>query len=216
MINLAIVAVFATYFYHGPKCAEESLACIPKAAGDGFDDDSSEAGATCGGSAYPDYYCGQIGLEEAGEALKKAASGSMMYIWGVGLLAAGQAATMTATFAGQIVMEGFLDLKIEVWKRVAITRAFALGPALCVAIYMGSDSGEFNNVNAWLNILQSVQLPFAMLPVLRLTCMPSIMGDFRTRGFTAGTVTFLSIFIIFINFYLFVDFLATRKSGYNP
>ena len=59
------------------------------------------------------YRCGEIGLEEAAGALKVAASRLVMYAWGVGLLASGQAATMTATFAGQIVMEGFLDLKVR-------------------------------------------------------------------------------------------------------
>jgi len=211
-INLAIVAVFARYFFRGNQCAKDSLACIPDSAGSGFDDDGRGAGDSCGNYEGEAYRCGQIGLESAADALKAAASTTVMYLWGVGLLASGQAATMTATFAGQIVMEGFLDLKIAVWKRVAITRAFALGPALCVAIYMGSDSGEFNNVNAWLNILQSVQLPFAMLPVLRLTCMSSIMGEFRTRGMMAGVVTLLALLIVVINFYLLFDFLTTPNS----
>jgi natural resistance-associated macrophage protein len=104
-------------------------------------------------------------------------------IWGVGLLAAGQAATMTATFAGQIVMDGFLDIKLPQWQRVLLTRAAALGPALAVSVATGSNTALFNNINEWLNVLQSIQLPFAMLPVLKLTCMASVMGeDFRTQG----------------------------------
>ena len=67
-------------------------------------------------------------------------------------------------------------------------------------------------MNAWLNVLQSVQLPFAMLPVLRLTCMPSIMGEFRTKGCMASVVTILSLSIVVLNFYLLIDFLVTPSS----
>merc|ERR1711881_566677 len=79
-------------------------------------------------------YCCAIGLENAGKALGGALGDFAKYIWGVGLLAAGQASTMTGTFAGQYVVEGFLKLKISMWKRLLITRSIALVPAMLVAI----------------------------------------------------------------------------------
>ena len=94
-------------------------------------------------------------MEEAGAALEAVGDGvSSKIIWGIGLLAAGQAATMTATFAGQIIMEGFLNIKIAMWKRVAVTRACALGPSLAVALYTADNPGLTNSINEWLNILQ--------------------------------------------------------------
>ena len=51
-------------------------------------------------------------------------------------------------------MEGFLDIKIAMWKRVAITRACALGPSLAVALYTADNPGLTNSINEWLNILQ--------------------------------------------------------------
>ena len=63
-------------------------------------------------------------------------------------------------------MGGCLQIKLEPWKRVALTRAFALGPALLVAASASSNQKLFNNINEYLNILQSVQLPFAVLPTL--------------------------------------------------
>lgn len=66
--------------------------------------------------------------------------------------------------------------------QVALTRLFALGPALAVAIGTVSHQTLFNNINEYLNILQSVQLPFAMLPVLHFSASPALLGRFRTTG----------------------------------
>jgi NRAMP (natural resistance-associated macrophage protein)-like metal ion transporter len=58
-----------------------------------------------------------------------------MYIWAVGILAAGQSSTMTGTYSGQFVMEGFLNLQWKRWKRVLLTRTIAILPTFCVAFY---------------------------------------------------------------------------------
>ena len=57
-----------------------------------------------------------------------------MYIWAVGILAAGESSTMTGTYAGQFTMEGFLDIKWPRWKRVLFTRSIVVAPTLLVAI----------------------------------------------------------------------------------
>jgi hypothetical protein len=73
-------------------------------------------------------------------------------------------------------MEGFLDFRIAAWKRVAITRAVALVPAVLVALI--SQHGQFKSdrFNELLNVLQSVQLPFALLPLLAFTTSKRLMG----------------------------------------
>ncbi|RLN72663.1 hypothetical protein BBJ28_00023763 [Nothophytophthora sp. Chile5] len=121
-------------------------------------------------------YCQEIGLAEAGEAVREALGGYAKVIWAIGLLASGQASTMTGTYAGQFVMEGFLDIRIAAWKRVALTRAVALVPAVLVAVV--SQHGQFKSdrFNELLNVLQSVQLPFALLPLLAFTTSPRLMG----------------------------------------
>lgn len=58
----------------------------------------------------------------------------MKYIFAVGVLAAGQASTLTGTMAGQYVMEGFMHIRISMWVRVLLTRTIALGPALAIAL----------------------------------------------------------------------------------
>ncbi len=85
-------------------------------------------------------------------------------IWAVGLLAAGQSSTMTGTYAGQFVMSGFLDLRVSPVVRMLVTRLFALAPTLAVALCVQSPTA-LDNLTQGLNILQSVQLPFAVIPV---------------------------------------------------
>lgn len=73
---------------------------------------------------------------------------------------------MTGTYTGQFVMGGFLDIRFSAWLRVTITRSIAILPTLFVAlIYRKSEGNELDVLNEWLNVLNSVQLPFALIPV---------------------------------------------------
>lgn len=79
---------------------------------------------------------------------------------------AGQSSTITGVYTGQFVMSGFLDLKISQWRRIGITRSVALVPTLLVSLLYRTPGGtELDILNEWLNVLQSVQIPFALLPV---------------------------------------------------
>jgi natural resistance-associated macrophage protein len=127
-----------------------------------------------------------IGLENAGQYLGAKFGRHFQLIWGVGLLAAGQSSTMTGTYAGQYVMSGYLNLRIKPFTRALVTRAVAIAPTLFVSIYARDDSTRLDAFNQWLNILQAVQLPFAVLPLLALTCDRRVMGIgfVNTRGTT--------------------------------
>lgn len=180
--NLAVVAVFAAGFFD-LECAKQGLARVQQEDGS--------------------YICDDIGLQGAGTALKSLLGHSASTVWAIGLLAAGQSSTMTGTFAGQYVMEGFLTMKIAPWKRVAITRSIALVPAVTVAILGASSSKTSDTLDEYLNILQSIQLPFALLPILHFTNSRRVMGDEfvnspRFKAFGWLTVTA----VIIINFYL--------------
>ena len=134
-----------------------------------------------------------------------------MYIWAVGIFAAGQSATMTGTYSGQFVMEGFLNLTWVRWKRVVFTRTIAILPTLFVAITQTSDN--LTNMNDLLNALMSLQLPFALLPTLTITSSKKIMGHF-TNDFVNQTIAIvLSVGIIGINLYFVQDFVQTNFTG---
>ena len=100
-------------------------------------------------------------------------------LFGIALLASGQSSTFTGTIAGQIVMEGFLDLKIPCWQRRLLTRSLALLPAFAGTWYYGNES--VGKLLVLSQVVLSFQLPFAMWPLLRLTSDRRVMGEFTNR-----------------------------------
>lgn len=99
-------------------------------------------------------------------------------LFGIALLASGQSSTFTGTIAGQIVMEGFLDLKIPCWQRRLITRVLALVPAL-VGVWWLGDEGV-GKMLVLSQVVLSFQLPFAMWPLIRFTGDRTVMGPFAS------------------------------------
>ncbi|XP_011700107.1 PREDICTED: protein Malvolio-like isoform X3 [Wasmannia auropunctata] len=126
-----------------------------------------------------------------------------MYIWAVGILAAGQSSTMTGTYAGQFAMEGFLNLQWARWKRVLFTRTIAIVPTFLVAFF--ADMNNLSNMNDVLNAIMSLQLPFATLPTIAFTSSAQIMGEFRNGIVNKIVSTALSILVIVINVYFVIQ-----------
>lgn len=122
-----------------------------------------------------------------------------MYIWAVGILAAGQSSTMTGTYSGQFAMEGFLNLTWKRWQRVLFTRSIAILPTVFIAIYKGI--GDLTDMNDLLNVLMSLQLPFALIPILTFTNSEKLMGEFKNGLVTKILTSVLSIVVIGINLY---------------
>lgn len=75
-------------------------------------------------------------------------------------------------------MTGFLNLRVKKWIRVLVTRAVAIVPTIIVALIFDSSANELDNLSEWLNVLQSIQLPFALIPLLCLVSNARVMGVF--------------------------------------
>jgi len=212
-INLAIVAVNANEFYD-PVCAGHpngTFGCMPY---DAFVEAGEDDMLTqCNRGADKLHVCGDFGLESEGYALKYTLGEYTLYMWAIGLCAAGQAATMVCTYAGQIIMGGTLEIQLQPWMRVAITRIFALGPALVIAASTIENQGLFNQINEYLNILQSIQLPFAMLPVLHFTAQYELLGRFRSGVALSAISTCLAMLVIGVSVYLIVLFIQDFSPG---
>ncbi|XP_032871450.1 natural resistance-associated macrophage protein 2-like [Amblyraja radiata] len=132
-----------------------------------------------------------------------------LYIWAIGILAAGQSSTMSGTYTGQFVMEGFLNLKWSRFARVVFTRSIAITPTLLVAVFQNVDT--LTGMNDLLNVLMSLQLPFALLPVLTFTSMSSVMHDF-VNGLVWKILGGIMILIICcINIYFVIDYVSNLK-----
>ncbi|XP_070766015.1 natural resistance-associated macrophage protein 2-like [Enoplosus armatus] len=133
-----------------------------------------------------------------------------LYIWAVGILAAGQSSTMTGTYSGQFVMEGFLNLRWSRFARVLLTRSLAITPTLLVAVFQ--DVQHLTGMNDFLNVLQSMQLPFALIPILTFTSLPSLMNEFA-NGLGFKIIGGLVILLVCgINMYFVVVYVTALDS----
>jgi manganese transport protein len=113
------------------------------------------------------------------------------------LLASGQNSTLTGTLAGQIVMEGFLDIRLKPWLRRLITRALAIIPAALVIGFAGE-----NKVTSLLILSQvvlSFQLPFAVIPLIQFTGDRGKMGEFANSRLTTVIAWIVAAAILFFN-----------------
>ncbi|MDE1918068.1 MAG: Nramp family divalent metal transporter [Sphingomonadales bacterium] len=105
-------------------------------------------------------------------------AGSAALLFGIALLASGQSATFTGTVAGQVMLEGFLDLSIPCWQRRVITRVLAIIPALAGILWLGDHA--VGGLLVATQVVLSLQLPFAIAPLIRFTGDPANMGRFVT------------------------------------
>ncbi len=124
-------------------------------------------------------------------------------LFGIGLLASGQNSTFTGTMAGQVVMEGFLDLYIPCWQRRLITRGLALIPAFIGIAVMGEQS--LGKLLVLSQVVLSLQLPFVLWPLTRLTGSREVMGTLRNGPITAIAAWGLFLVISAANILLLAD-----------
>jgi manganese transport protein len=121
-------------------------------------------------------------------------------LFAVALLFSGQNATLTGTLAGQIVMEGFLNLRLRPWLRRLITRLIAIVPAVIVIAIRGEEgSGPLLVLS---QVILSLQLPFAIFPLLQFTSSTKLMGPFANGVWVKALAWPVCIIIAALNVYL--------------
>lgn len=120
--------------------------------------------------------------------------------FGIALLASGLNSTLTGTLAGQIVMEGFLNIRLKPWLRRLITRLIAVVPAFFVALFFG-EKGT-NELLIFSQVVLSLQLGFAVVPLVLFTNSKSKMGEFANHSILKMLVWGISFIIITLNLYL--------------
>jgi len=175
VINFFVVCVFANAYY--------------------FDDDPTHK---CKEPIIND----NVDIYSAGNYLECKFGSAMKYIWAIGILAAGQSSTMTGTYSGQFVMEGFINIRLPRWQRVLLTRSIAIFPTIILAAVSSNNIGTLSNMNDVLNVLQSMMLPFALLPILQFTNDKKIMGWFRSPKSITIVIWGLAFLVFGINIYL--------------
>jgi manganese transport protein len=118
-------------------------------------------------------------------------------IFAVALLCSGQSSTLTGTMAGQIVMEGFLNFRMRPWMRRLITRSIAIIPA-ALTIYISGDQATLGLLLLSQAIL-SMQLPFAIIPLIHFTSDPARMGPFVNRGWVKILAWITATIVVALN-----------------
>jgi manganese transport protein len=127
-------------------------------------------------------------------------TGLASFLFAIALLASGQNSTLTGTLSGQIVMEGFLNIRIKPWVRRLITRALAIIPALAVIWFFGE--GSATSLLVLSQVVLSVQLSFAVIPLVMFTSDKRKMGEFVNPGWLKSLAWLIAIIIIGLNGYL--------------
>lgn len=145
-----------------------------------------------------------VGIEEAYRLLAPAlGAGIASTLFAVALLAAGQNASITGTLAGQIVMEGFTDLRWPPWLRRLASRLLAMVPALVAVALYGNDGATSLLILS--QVVLSLQLPFAVYPLVRLTNDRALMGPFANGRVVAAVAWAITATLIALNLVLLVQ-----------
>jgi manganese transport protein len=124
-------------------------------------------------------------------------------LFAIALLASGQSSTLTGTYAGQIVMEGFLNLRLRPWLRRLLTRSVAIVPA-AITVSGSGDSGTYQLL-ILSQVILSLQLPFAVLPLIRFTSDRTRMGEFANKAWVNVLAWTVAAIILGLNFWLVAD-----------
>jgi manganese transport protein len=121
-------------------------------------------------------------------------------LFAIALLASGQNSTLTGTLAGQIVMEGFLNIRLRPWVRRLITRLVAIVPAAIVAGLAGNHGA--NQLLILSQVILALQLPFAVIPLVQFTGERAKMGRFTNPGWVAALAWLTAGVLVVLNGYL--------------
>ncbi len=155
-------------------------------------------------SAATFHFSGYRGVAEIEQAYKLLSpllgTGLASILFGVALLASGQNSTMTGTLAGQIIMEGFINLRIQPWLRRLVTRFMAIVPAVIVIIIYGP--GRLTDLLVLSQVVLSVQLSFAVFPLVIFTSSKKIMGTFVNNRVLTITSWLIAAAIMGLNVWL--------------
>ena len=121
-------------------------------------------------------------------------------VFALALLCSGQSSTLTGTMAGQVVMEGFLNFRMRPWLRRLITRMLAIVPA-AITIYVAGDQSSFQLI-ILSQVILSMQLPFAVIPLIHFTSDRTRMGEFANAAWVRLLAWTSAIIIVSLNAWL--------------
>jgi manganese transport protein len=145
-------------------------------------------------------------IQDAHKLLNHIFGGVAPTLFAIALIAAGQSSTVTGTLAGQIIMEGHLNLRIQPWLRRLITRILAIIPAFFTILYFGDDA--LSNLLILSQVVLSLQLGFAVIPLIHLTSDKTEMKEFAIKNWVKILAWTSAIIIVVLNVKLVIEEIA--------
>jgi len=137
------------------------------------------------------------------------ASPVLSVLFAVALLASGQNSTITGTLTGQVVMEGFIHMKIPTWARRLITRGLSVIPVLLCTIYFGGNEQALDDLLIYSQVFLSIALPVSMIPLVLFTSSKKIMGERFKNPLWVSTLGWIcAIALTVLNVRLIIDTLG--------
>ncbi len=154
-------------------------------------------------------------IQDASVMLKQLFGKTAPIFFGIALIAAGQSSTITGTLAGQIIMEGHLNLRIQPWLRRLITRLLAIVPAILTILYFGEEA--LGKLLVLSQVVLSLQLGFAVIPLIHFTSSKTIMQDFAIKTWVKVLAWLSAAIIVYLNIQLVVSEISTwaAEAGEN-
>jgi manganese transport protein len=135
-------------------------------------------------------------------------------LFAVALIAAGQSSTVTGTLSGQIVMEGYLNLRLNPWIRRLLTRLVAIVPAVLVIGLMGE--GRVDELLVFSQVILSLQLGFAVIPLIHFVSDKNTMGEFAIKSWVKILSWIVASILVYLNANLVFDFTKAFLVGPTP
>jgi manganese transport protein len=132
-------------------------------------------------------------------------------LFAIALIASGQSSTLTGTLAGQIVMEGYLQLRINPWVRRLLTRLLAIIPAVAVIVLFGES--QVDNLLVLSQVILSVQLGFAIIPLIHFVSDRQSMREFTVRPFIRTLAWLCAAVLVWLNGKLVIDEITPFLTG---
>ncbi|MEO8821381.1 MAG: Nramp family divalent metal transporter, partial [Ginsengibacter sp.] len=142
-------------------------------------------------------------IQDASVLLEKLFGKAAPIIFAIALIAAGQSSTITGTLAGQIVMEGHLNIRIQPWLRRLITRLLAIIPALFTIVYFGSEA--LGKLLVLSQVVLSLQLGFAVIPLIHFTSDRKYMKEFTIKLWVKILAWLSAAIIVYLNIQLVIQ-----------
>ncbi|MDT7013042.1 Nramp family divalent metal transporter [Levilactobacillus namurensis] len=136
------------------------------------------------------------------------ASPILSMLFALALLASGQSSTITGTLAGQIIMEGFINLKMPLWAQRLLTRLISVTPVVIFALYYHDNEAKIESLLTFSQVFLSVALPFAMIPLVIFTSNSKLMGEFVNKTWVKILSWIIAVILIILNVYLILNTLG--------